>query len=82
MCDPDKHFKWVAIFEAKYSKLPQAMATDHEAALQQIQDKKYARDYRMAAQNFSCMALHFAKKDCLVQKFDSGKEKQAPFLPL
>ena len=64
----DKKHRRVAIFEAKYSKLPQAMATDCEAALQQIQDKKYARDYEDGRTKIFCYGIAFCKKDCLVQK--------------
>ena len=63
----DKKHRRVAIFEAKYSKLPQAMATDCEAALQQIQDKKYARDYEDGRTKIFCYGIAFYKKRCLVQ---------------
>ena len=64
----DKKHRRVAIFEAKYSKLPQAMAKDCGAALQQIQDKRYAEEYEDGRTKIFCYGIAFCKKDCLVQK--------------
>ena len=64
----DKKHRRVAIFEAKYSKLSQAMVKDCGTALQQIQEKRYAEEYEDGRTKIFCYGIAFYKKDCLVQK--------------
>ena len=57
----------VAVFEAKYSKSLEQMESDCDAALQQIEEKMYAREYEDEYDHILCYGIAFYKKRCLVK---------------
>ena len=57
----------VAIFEAKYSRTQNAMPRDCAAALQQIEDRQYAKEFEEDYDSILCYGIAFYKKRCLVQ---------------
>ena len=57
----------VAVFEAKYSKSLEQMESDCDAALQQIEEKMYAKEYEDEYDQILCYGIAFFKKRCLVQ---------------
>lgn len=58
----------VALFEAKYAKTLDALEASCEAALQQIEDRQYAKDFADDYDDILCYGIAFYKKRCLVQK--------------
>ena len=57
----------VAIFEAKYSRTQDAMSKDCAAALQQIEDRQYAKEFEDDYDSTLCYGIAFYKKRCLVR---------------
>ena len=57
----------VAIFEAKYSRTQDAMSKDCAAALQQIEDRQYAKEFEDDYDSALCYGIAFYKKCCLVR---------------
>ena len=57
----------VAIFEAKYSRTQDAMSKDCAAALQQIEDRQYTKEFEDDYDSALCYGIAFYKKRCLVQ---------------
>ena len=57
----------VAIFEAKYSRTQDAMPKDCAAALQQIEDRQYAKEFEEDYDSVLCYGIAFYKKRCLVR---------------
>ena len=57
----------VAIFEAKYSRTQDAMSKDCAAALDQIEDRQYAKEFEDDYDSVLCYGIAFYKKRCLVQ---------------
>ena len=57
----------VAIFEAKYSRTQDAMPKDCAAALDQIEDRQYAKEFEDDYDSVLCYGIAFYKKRCLVQ---------------
>ena len=57
----------VAIFEAKYSRTQDAMSKDCAAALEQIEDRQYAKEFEDDYDSVLCYGIAFYKKRCLVQ---------------
>ena len=57
----------VAIFEAKYSRTQDAMSKDCVAALDQIEDRQYAKEFEEDYDSVLCYGIAFYKKRCLVQ---------------
>ena len=57
----------VAIFEAKYSHTQDAMPKDCAAALDQIEDRQYAKEFEDDYDSVLCYGIAFYKKRCLVQ---------------
>ena len=57
----------VAIFEAKYSRTQDAIPRDCAAALQQIEDRQYAKEFEEDYDSILCYGIAFYKKRCLVQ---------------
>ena len=57
----------VAIFEAKYSRTQDAMSKDCAAALQQIEDRQYAKEFEDDYDSILCYGIAFYKKRCLVR---------------
>ena len=58
----------VALFEAKYAKTLDGLEASCEAALQQIEDRQYAKDFADDYDDILCYGIAFYKKRCLVQK--------------
>ena len=58
----------VAIFEAKYAKTLDGLEASCEAALQQIEDRQYAKDFADDYDDILCYGIAFYKKRCLVKK--------------
>ena len=58
----------VAIFEAKYAKTLGGLEASCEAALRQIEDRQYAKDFADDYDDILCYGIAFYKKRCLVQK--------------
>ena len=57
----------VAIFEAKYSHTQDAMPKDCAAALDQIEDRQYAKKFEDDYDSVLCYGIAFYKKRCLVR---------------
>ena len=57
----------VAIFEAKYAKSLEQMEQDSDSALQQIDEKMYAKEYEDEYDQILCYGIAFFKKRCLVK---------------
>ena len=57
----------VAIFEAKYSRTQDAMSKDCAVALQQIEDRQYAKEFEDDYDSALCYGIAFYKKRCLVR---------------
>ena len=57
----------VAIFEAKYSRTQDAMPKDCAAALEQIEDRQYAKEFEDDYDSVLCYGIAFYKKRCLVR---------------
>ena len=57
----------VAIFEAKYAKTLDGLEASCEAALQQIEDRQYAKNFADDYDDILCYGIAFYKKRCLVR---------------
>ena len=57
-----------AVFEAKYSKTLDALPDACDAAIQQINDRMYAADFRDDYDDILCYGIAFFKKRCMVRK--------------
>ena len=58
----------VALFEAKCAKTLDGLETSCDAALQQIEDRQYAKDFADDYDDILCYGIAFYKKRCLVKK--------------
>ena len=58
----------VALFEAKYAKTLDGLEASCETALQQIEDRQYAKDFADDYDDILCYGIAFYKKRCLVKK--------------
>ena len=58
----------VALFEAKYAKTLDGLDASCETALQQIEDRQYAKDFADDYDDILCYGIAFYKKRCLVKK--------------
>ena len=58
----------VALFEAKYAKTLDGLETSCDAALQQIEDRQYTKDFADDYDDILCYGIAFYKKRCLVKK--------------
>ncbi len=58
----------VAIFEAKYTKVLAWLEKECDAALQQIDERMYAKEYEDDYDEILCYGISFFKKRCLVKK--------------
>lgn len=58
----------VAIFEAKYTKVLAGLEKECDAALQQIDERMYAKEYEDDYDEILCYGISFFKKRCLVKK--------------
>lgn len=57
----------VAVFEAKYSKTLKQLEEDCSAAVQQIEDRMYAKEFEENGDEVFCYGIAFFKKRCLVK---------------
>ena len=64
----------VAIFEAKYAKTLDDLEASCNAALQQIEDRQYAKDFADDYDDILCYGIAFYKKRCLVKKNNENHE--------
>ena len=58
----------VAIFEAKYAKTLDSLPDACDTAIQQINDRMYAADFRDDYDDILCYGIAFFKKRCMVRK--------------
>ncbi len=58
----------VAVFEAKYTKSLDKLESECDAALQQINDRMYAKEYEDDYDQILCYGISFFKKRCMVKK--------------
>ena len=58
----------VAIFEAKYTKVLTNLEAECDIALQQIDDRMYAKEYEDDYDQILCYGISFFKKRCRVKK--------------
>ena len=58
----------VAVFEAKYTKALETLSTACDSALQQMNEKLYAKEYEDDYDQIFCYGISFFKKRCLVKK--------------
>ncbi len=64
----------VALFEAKYAKTLDGLEASCEAALRQIEDRQYAKDFADDYDDILCYGIAFYKKRCLVKKNHENHE--------
>ena len=58
----------VAVIEAKYTKSLDKLESECDAALQQIDDRMYAKEYEDDYDQILCYGISFFKKRCMVKK--------------
>ena len=58
----------VAIFEANYAKTLDGLATECDLALQQIDDRMYAKEFEDDYDEIFCYGISFFKKRCMLRK--------------
>ncbi len=58
----------VAIFEAKYTRVLKNLESECDMALQQIDDRMYAKEYEDDYDEILCYGISFFKKRCMVKK--------------
>ena len=58
----------VAVFEAKYTKVLENLEKECDIALQQINDRMYAKEYEDDYDEILCYGISFFKKRCMVKK--------------
>ncbi len=58
----------VAVFEAKYTKSLDKLESECDAALLQIDDRMYAKEYEDDYDQILCYGISFFKKRCMVKK--------------
>ena len=58
----------VAVFEAKYSTALNHLSADCDAALQQIDERMYAKEFEDDYDTVLCYGISFFKKRCLAEK--------------
>ena len=64
----DEENSRVVIFEAKVAKSPEELPAACDAALQQIEARQYAEDFRDEYDEILCYGIAFYKKRCLVKQ--------------
>ena len=64
----------VALFEAKYAKTLDGLEASCDVALQQIEDRQYAKDFADDYDDILCYGIAFYKKRCLVKKNNENHE--------
>lgn len=58
----------VAIFEAKYSKQVEQMDSNCNRAIEQINERMYAEEYRDDYDQILCYGIAFSKRDVSLRK--------------
>lgn len=58
----------VAIFEAKYTKNLDKLEHECDVALEQIDDRMYAKEYEDDYDDIICFGISFFKKRCMVKR--------------
>ena len=58
----------VAVFEAKYTRALDKLESECDIALEQIDERMYAKEYEDDYDNILCYGISFFKKRCLVKK--------------
>ena len=58
----------VMIFEAKYSKTIDKMEKDCQAAMKQIDERMYAKEYEDSCDEVICYGISFYKKRCMIKQ--------------
>ena len=58
----------VAVFEAKYTKVLENLESECDAALRQIDERMYAKEYEDDYDQILCYGISFFKKRCMVKK--------------
>ncbi len=58
----------VAVFEAKYSKEVKNLEEDCEKAIQQMDDRMYAKEFEDSYDEVICYGISFYKKRCVVKR--------------
>ena len=58
----------VAVFEVKYSKTADQLSADCDAALRQIDERKYAEEFEDSYDQILCYGIAFYKKRCLIRR--------------
>lgn len=58
----------VAVFEAKYTRALDKLESECDIALEQIDERMYAKEYEDDYDNILCYGVSFFKKRCLVKK--------------
>ncbi len=58
----------IAIFEAKYTRILEKLESECDAALRQINEKLYAKEYEDDYDQIFCYGISFFKKRCMVKK--------------
>lgn len=58
----------VAVFEAKYTRVLDKLESECDIALEQIDERMYAKEYEDDYDDIMCYGISFFKKRCLVKK--------------
>ena len=58
----------VAVFEAKYTRALDKLESECDIALEQIDERMYAKEYEDDYDDIMCYVISFFKKRCLVKK--------------
>lgn len=58
----------VAVFEAKYTRVLDKLESECDIALEQINERMYAKEYEDDYDDIMCYGISFFKKRCLVKK--------------
>lgn len=66
----DQKNRRVLVIEAKRSKSREAMSQDCEAAVDQVQVKKYANEFLDGYKTVICYGIAFYRKQCLAKRIE------------
>ena len=58
----------MAVFEAKYARSLETLHNDYERAIQQIDEKMYAKEFEDDYDQVFCYGIAFFKKRCMIEK--------------
>ena len=68
----------VAVFEAKYTRTLDKLESECDIALEQIDERMYAKEYEDDYDDIMCYGISFFKKRCLVKKDKNDEEFYQP----